>query len=93
MPLYGQAEFARLLGKKNSFVSTYITRGKIVKSGDVIDSEVPQNKAIMQKYGVYPGDGNAAPSKTKEIKVGKPDVKTKNRKTVSPPPPLVAKDI
>ena len=63
MPYYSQSEFAKLIGKSNAYVSTYIRRGKILKSGDVIDSTVQENIDIMKKLGVHVDAINGATSK------------------------------
>ncbi|MBL4810402.1 MAG: hypothetical protein JKY43_10155 [Phycisphaerales bacterium] len=81
MPYYTQSEFAKLIGKSNAFVSTYIRRGKIIKSGKVIDSSVRENSDMMKKFGV--GDNvPASKKKSKEIVIEKP----KRNKTITSAP-------
>lgn len=93
MPYYSQSEFAKLIGKSNAYVSTYISRGKILKSGDVIDSTVQKNIDIMMKLGVDVDAINGATTKrpTKPPTVTKKPQETKKENSkkidISPPPP------
>ncbi|MCK4521991.1 MAG: hypothetical protein KAU20_05440 [Nanoarchaeota archaeon] len=49
---YKQKEFAELCGKNSAHISKYISRGKIIRSGKVIDSDLPENIEFMKSCGV-----------------------------------------
>lgn len=94
MPFFSQTDFAKMIGKSNAFVSTYIKRGKIIKSGDVIDTKVQQNIDILMKYGVdvvsINGVVSNQPGKERNVKVEKPQPiqqNEKERRIVAPEPP------
>lgn len=55
MPLYTKKKFAQLCGKTPAHVSTNISRGKIIVSGDHIDSDIPENFELMNKWRVQSG--------------------------------------
>jgi len=87
MPFYSQADFAKLLGKKDSYVSTYISRGKIVKSGSVIDSTIQENIDIMKKCGVDVEFINGeSKTRSKPPEVGPPKRIIKEKKINIAPP-------
>jgi len=50
MPLYSKKKFAQLCGKSPAHVSTNISRGKIEVSGDYIDTDIPENFELMNKW-------------------------------------------
>jgi len=73
MPYYTRSEFAKLLGKKNSFITTYIERGKIVLSGEVIDTTLNENITIMKRWGVDVEFINGeSKTRAKPLEVGPP---------------------
>lgn len=76
MAYYSQAEFARITGKAPAYISTYITRGKLVKSGDVIDDNIEPNKGFLKKHRINP-----------DLVVVKK--KDKKKTTKSKPPPKI----
>jgi len=55
MPLYTKKDFAKHCAKSPAHVSMAITRGKIILSGDYIDSNIPENKELMNKWRVAEG--------------------------------------
>ena len=67
-------QFAKAINRSPQFVSTYIQRGKLVKSGKYIDLEEPVNKLWLQswtqkgnRFDIVPGNGNNhEPEKTTE---------------------------
>lgn len=50
MALYLPAHFAKLCGKSRGYIATYISRKKLRKSGDYIDSNVRENNELMIKW-------------------------------------------
>ena len=50
MAFVSQSEFAKMCGKTPAHVSTYIRRGKIVKSGKLIDTTFEINKILMEHW-------------------------------------------
>lgn len=60
MAMVKQWEFAKMCGKTPAHVSTYIRRGKIVKSGAWIDTTFEVNKLLMEHWqreeGILPKD-------------------------------------
>lgn len=50
MAWYTRSELATLLGKHRSFISTYVSRGKLIMSGDVVDSDLKLNAEFIQKW-------------------------------------------
>jgi hypothetical protein len=55
MPLYSKKDFAKNCGKSPAHVSMAITRGKIILSGDYIDTKIPENLELMNKWRVAEG--------------------------------------
>lgn len=55
MPLFTKSQFAKHCGKQNAHVSMAISRGRLVLSGDYIDSELPENKLVMEKWRASAG--------------------------------------
>lgn len=93
MPYYSRSEFAKLLGKKNSFVTTYIERGKIVLSGEVIDTTIQENIDMMKRWNVDVDfiNGNSK-TRSKTLEVGEPKriIKEKTVNIQPPEQPTVA---
>jgi hypothetical protein len=55
MPFYSKKDFAKHCGKSPAHVSVAIQRGKITLSGDYIDTNIPENKELMNKWRVAEG--------------------------------------
>jgi hypothetical protein len=52
MPLYSKKEFAKMCGITSKYVSVYQKRGKILYSGDYIDTAIPENRDFLYKCQV-----------------------------------------
>ena len=64
MPVYSKADFARLLDRKNSYVTTNIERGKlIVTATGEIDDKNPLNKMFIEKFFAKHGASDQATAK------------------------------
>ena len=50
MPLYSKKKFAQLCGKQAAHVSTNIARGKLITTGDLIDTDIEENHELMNKW-------------------------------------------
>lgn len=50
MPLYKRSDFAKHCGKSRGHISKYISRKKLIMSGDFIDSDVRENHELMVKW-------------------------------------------
>lgn len=77
MALHTPYGFAKLCGKHTSGVANYITRGKLIKSGDYIDDSIPCNRAYLDKWKI----DESTVVKIKKEPVQKP-IKTKRPKPV-----------
>ena len=90
MALYTKSQFAKHCGKKNAHVSMAITRGRLVLSGDYIDSEIPENKAVMEKWRVAAGmdASDTTTPATKESSPQAPEISAPAKST--PPAPKVS---
>ena len=85
MALYLPAHFAELCGKSRAHISTYVSRRKLLMSGDYIDSTVRENNEMMNKWIAEKNHkqyNDHQEAKANETNV--PEVKKSNKK-VSPP--------
>jgi hypothetical protein len=57
MALLSRKEFALFCGKNIKSINVYIGRGKIIPSGNFIDTKIPENIIQLQKWGVDPKSG------------------------------------
>lgn len=93
MAFYKQSEFAKLTGKSPGYISQYISRGKIIKSGKFIDSNVRENADFMLKWGAKDGDPPVAKPAEEKKKSAAPvitiaaPVRTKQPPDISSEPP------
>lgn len=90
MALYIRAEFARLCGKSKGHVSKYVSRGKLIMSGDFIDTSVRENNEMMTKWIAEKNhkeynDAQEAKSNGTIVPDPKPKAPSKSNKKVSPP--------
>ena len=81
MALHTIPQFARLCGKRLSGVCNYIDRGKLIKSGDYLDDQIPANKAYLEKWKI---DESLIVEAVKKLPVPKP---AKPAKPIKPPKP------
>lgn len=50
MPFYSKTEFSKLCGfQKSNELSVYISRGKVVMSGDFVDTNIPENISFLER--------------------------------------------
>jgi hypothetical protein len=87
MPKFTKAEFASLCGLSTSNITTYISRGKIVMTDELIDDSISQNGGFLEKRRealkkeVHEVDETVS-TETKEVKTDKPKAaKVKELKT------------
>lgn len=52
MALHTVTQFAQLCGKPKGHISTYVKRGKIIKSGKFIDDTLRENQDFMRSCGI-----------------------------------------
>ena len=89
MPLYTLSGFAKLCGKSNAHVSVNVKRGTLIKSGDYIDTDIYENKKILERWSGQkvedsPIEKKVVPEKKAEPEKTKQAPKGKERK-VGPP--------
>lgn len=78
MALHTIKQFATLCGIKDSSVRTYITRSKVIKSGDYIDDSIYPNNAFLEKCRAESGADIKVPPaphapKERELTYSKPE--------------------
>ena len=71
MALHKKSEFARYIGKPISYVSTNISRGNIILSGNYIDDSLEKNAAMVKKWRGKSGKTSSTKA-SKAPKVEKP---------------------
>lgn len=85
MPYYSQSEIARIVGKSNAYISTYTKRGKLVKSGTVYDTDIPENRDFLLGFGIDPSKPIVIPPKVSKTKpTSKKETKTVSKKDSDP---------
>jgi hypothetical protein len=69
MALYKREDFCKLIGLQSRELSTYIKRGKVFLSGELIDDAITQNAEFMQKRAeiLLKKNGGTAPPVTTEV--------------------------
>ena len=74
MAYYSQADFGELIGKPRNWVHEYIKRGKIIMSGEVIDSKIEINKKFAEKWIAKKSEvkKKAPPKKLKSPNISEP---------------------
>lgn len=83
MPLYSRSDFAKLCGKSRGYITQYVTRRKLIMSGDFIDTGEQQNFDMMNKWLAQ----KAEKEESEAPDIQQPSKQSPNKSVSDPEPP------